>query len=84
MIEKTKPGSGPIRKRFAPIEQARWKATIMILVDKATRHGWVYGLKNKSEVFSIIRRFWANTSQIRNRHPLLCRMRDNAGENSSM
>jgi hypothetical protein len=55
----------------------------MILIDRKTRYRWVYGLKAKNEVFALLRRWWADTSTIRQKYPLLCLMRDNAGENKT-
>ena len=50
---------GPIKKTFLPMQQVHWDLAAattssmegynyaMILVDKATRYLWVYGLKSK-------------------------------------
>ena len=55
----------------------------LLLVDKATRFRWVYGLKAKDETFNVIQRWWADISRIQARHPLRSLMRDNANENQS-
>jgi len=86
---------GPLSRRFPPMGQVHWdlvSATepsiegyiyALILIDKATRYRWVYGLRAKNEVFALLRRWWADTSAIRQNHPLLSLMRDNAGENKT-
>jgi hypothetical protein len=80
---------------YKPMEQVHWDlltATTpllegyyyaILLVDKATRFRWVYGMKTKDETDSKLRRWWADTARIRARHSLLCLMRDNAGENKA-
>ena len=69
-------------KDYKPMEQVHWDLVTattwslegfhyaLLLVDKATRFRWVYGLKTKDETFNVIRRWWADISRIRARHPL--------------
>jgi hypothetical protein len=40
-------------------------------------------LKKKSDVFDVLKKFYADTAIIRSKHPLCCFRRDNAGENFS-
>jgi hypothetical protein len=46
-------------------------------------HPWVYTIKGKSDVFDVLKKFYADTAVIRCKHPLCCFRRDNAGENFS-
>ncbi len=55
----------------------------VVLVDDHTRYTWVYMVKNKSDVFDVLKKFYADTAIIRSKHPLCCFRRDNAGENFS-
>ena len=55
----------------------------IVLVDDHTRYTWVYTVKNKSDVFDVLKKFYADTAIIRSKHPLCCFRRDNAGENFS-
>ena len=55
----------------------------VVLIDDHTRYTWVYTVKNKSDVLDVLKRFYADTSIIRSKHPLCCFHRDNAGENFS-
>jgi hypothetical protein len=53
----------------------------VVLVDDHSRYTWVYTVKNKSDVFDVPKKFYADTAIIRSKHPLCCFRRDNAGEN---
>ena len=55
----------------------------VVLVDDHSRYTWVYTVKNKSDVFDVLKKFYADTAIIRSKHPLCCFRRDNAGENFS-
>ncbi len=55
----------------------------VVLVDDHSRYTWVYTVKNKSDVFDVLKKFYADTAIIRSKHPLCCLHRDNAGENVS-
>ena len=55
----------------------------VVLVDDHSRYTWVYTVKNKSDVFDVLKKFYADTAIIRSKHPLCCFHRDNAGENFS-
>ena len=55
----------------------------VVLIDDCTRYTWVYTIKNKSDVFDVLKKFYADTAIIRSKHPLCCFRRDNAGENFS-
>ena len=87
------PLPGISTKDYEPMEQVHWDLVTattpslegynyaLLLVDKATRYRWVYGMKTKDETFDMIRKWWADTSRVRARYPLLSLMRDNANEN---
>ena len=95
MIGKAQRNPRPkeITKLFAPMEQVHWDLVTstttslegynyaLVIVDRGTRFKWSYGLKTKDETFACLRKWWADTSRIRKRHPLLCLVRDNAPEN---
>jgi hypothetical protein len=80
---------------YEPMEQVHWDLVTattrslegyhyaLLLVDKATRFRWVYGMKTKDETFKVIRKWWADIARIRARHPIRSLMRDNANENHS-
>ena len=55
----------------------------VVLIDDCTRYTCVYTIKNKSDVFDVLKKFYADTAIIRSKHPLCCFRRDNAGENFS-
>ena len=55
----------------------------LIYVDSATRCQWSYGLKKKSEIPIVNERWWADTANVRQRHPLITVMLDCAEENHS-
>ena len=86
---------GPIMKHFKPMAQVHWDILTasctsiegykyaLLLVDRSTRYKWLHGLKTKDELLKEVRKWWADTGPIRVRHPLLCLMRDNAGEGKS-
>ena len=54
-----------------------------VFVDDYSRYTWVYTIKQKSEFFDILKKFYADTAVIRNKHRFCCLRRDNAGENMS-
>ena len=54
-----------------------------VFVDDCTRYTWVYTMKQKTEFFDILKKFYADTAIIRNQHRFCCLRRDNAGENMS-
>ena len=45
-----------------------------VLIDDCTRYtqAWVYTIKNKSDVFDVLKKFYADTAIIRSKHPLCC------------
>ena len=54
-----------------------------LFVDDHTGFRWLYGLKTKDEVKSAGQRWMAEIAELREQHPLLVVMRDNAGEKKS-
>jgi hypothetical protein len=70
---------------FGPIKQPSFAGHSYcgVFVDDHSRYTWVYTVKNKSEVFDMFKRFYADTAIVRSKYPLCCVRRDNAGENMS-
>ncbi len=54
-----------------------------LFVDDHTGYKWLYGLKTKDEALDTAKRWMAAIADLREKHPLLVVMRDNAKENSS-
>ena len=48
-----------------------------------TKYTWVYTIKKKSEVFDVLKKFYADTAIICSKNQLCCFHRDTAGENCS-
>ena len=69
---------GPMK--VSSFNQHNWCA---VIVDDKTRYSWVYTMRNKSDLFNVVKRFYADTAIERNKYPLCCIRRDNAGENTS-
>jgi hypothetical protein len=70
---------------FGPVKTSSFNGHnygVVFVCDK-TRFSWVYTIKHKSELFKIIKRFYADTAIIRQQYPLCCIRRDNSGENKS-
>jgi hypothetical protein len=55
----------------------------VVLVDCNTGYRWLYGMKLKSDMLKIVRKWYSNIANLRQKHKLLVVMRDNAGENKS-
>ena len=70
---------------FGPCKQPSFVGHIYccVFVDDFFRYTWVYTMKQKSEFFDILKRFYADTAVILNKHCFCCLQRDNAGENIS-
>ena len=70
---------------FGPCKQPSFAghSYCVVLIDDCTRYTWVYTIKKKSELFDVLKKFFADTAIIRSKHPLCCFHRDNAGENFS-
>ena len=70
---------------FGPIKQPSFAGHSYcgVFVDDHSRYTWVYTVKNKSDVFDMFQKFYADTAIIRSKYPLCCIRRDNAGENMS-
>ncbi len=54
-----------------------------LFVDDHTGYKWLYGLKTRDEALDAAKRWMAEIADLREKHPLLVVMRDNAKENSS-
>jgi hypothetical protein len=46
--------------------------TYCVLIEDCTLYTWVYTIKNKSDVFDVLKKFNADTATIRCKHPLCC------------
>jgi hypothetical protein len=55
----------------------------VVLVDCNTGYRWLYGMKLKSDMLKVVRKWYSDIDNLRQKHKLLVVMRDNAGENKS-
>jgi hypothetical protein len=90
-IEIDQPKSNPMRADrplqivhfdlFGPCKHASFAGHkyCVVLVDDHSRYTWVYTVKNKSDVFNVLKKIYADTAIIWSKHPLCCFRRDNAG-----
>ena len=92
------PFPGPVKKKYwyKPMEQVHrdlvmpskestegYRHAIILLIDRATRYRWAYGLKTKDEVPSALWKWYADTAGVRTKHSMVLFMHDNAEENQS-
>ena len=72
---------------FGPCKQPSFvgHSYCVVLIEDCTQYTWVYTIKRKSEVFDVLKKFYADTAIVRSKNPLCCSHRDdnNAGENFS-
>ncbi len=54
-----------------------------VFVDAATGNRWIYGLRTKDEALNVVKKWYANISDLRAKHKLVVLMLDNAGEYKS-
>jgi hypothetical protein len=55
----------------------------VVFVDKQTGYRWLYGMKTKKEMISVVKRWYSDIADLRAKHKLVVFVRDNAGENKS-
>ncbi len=55
----------------------------VVLVDCNTGYRWLYGLKLKSDMLKVVKKWYSDIADLRQKHKLLVVMTDNAGENKS-
>ncbi len=55
----------------------------VVFVDKQTSYLWLYGMKTKDEMISVVKRWYSDIADLRARHKLIVFVRDNASENKS-
>jgi len=55
----------------------------VVLVDCNTGYRWLYGMKLKSDMLKVVKKWYSDIADLRQKHKLLVVMRDNAGENKS-
>jgi hypothetical protein len=55
----------------------------VVFVDCNSGYGWVYGMKLKSDMLMVVKKWFSDIADLRQKHKLLIVMRDNAGENTS-
>ena len=55
----------------------------VVFVDCSTGYRWIYGMKLKSEMLKVVKKWYSNIPVPRQKHKLLVVMRDNAGEYKS-
>jgi hypothetical protein len=55
----------------------------VVLVDCNSGYRWLYGMKLKSDMLKVIKKWYSDIADLRQMHKLVIVMRDNAGENTS-
>ena len=55
----------------------------LVLTDCCTGYRWLYGLKTKDEVLLVMKKWYSDIAELRDKHKLFIIMRDNSGENTS-
>ena len=58
-------------------------AVVQIFVDCNSGYLWLYGMKLKSEMLNVVKKWYSDIADLRLKHKLVVVMRDNAGENKS-
>ena len=53
----------------------------VILVDCNSGYRWIYGMKLKSNMLKVVKKWYSDIAILRQKHKLLVVMRDNVGEN---
>jgi hypothetical protein len=53
------------------------------IVDCHSGYRWLYGIKTKADMLKVIKKWYSDFANIRQKHDLIVVMRDNAGENKS-
>ena len=55
----------------------------VVLVDCNSGYRWIYGMKLKSDMLKIVKKWYSDIAILRQKHKLLVVMRDNTGEDKS-
>ncbi len=55
----------------------------VVFVDCNSGYRWVYGMKLKSDMLKVVKKWFSDIADLRQKHKLAVVMRDNAGENKS-
>ena len=55
----------------------------MVIVDCHTGYRWLYGMKTRDEMLQVVRHWYCDIADLRQKHTLGVAMRDNTGENKS-
>ena len=55
----------------------------VVFVDCNSGYRWLYGMKLKSDMLKIVKKWYSDIADLRQKHKLVVVMRDNAGENKS-
>ena len=55
----------------------------VVFVDCNSGYRWLYGMKLKSEMLNVVKKWYSDIADLRLKHKLVVVMRDNAGENKS-
>ena len=55
----------------------------MVIVDCHTGHRWLYGMKTRDDVLQVVKQWYSDIANLRQKLTLVVAMRDNAGENKS-
>ncbi len=53
----------------------------VVIVDCHSVYRWLYGMKTKDDMLKVIKKWYSNIADIREKHDLVVVMRDNAEEN---
>jgi hypothetical protein len=53
----------------------------VVIVDCHSGYRWLYGIKTKDDMLKVIKKWYSNIADIRQKHDLVVVMRDNAGKN---
>ncbi len=53
----------------------------VVLVDCNTGYRWLYSMKLKSDMLKVVKKWYSDIANLRQKNKLLVVMRDNAGEN---
>ncbi len=55
----------------------------VVFVDCNSGYRWLYGMKLKSDMLKVVKKWFSDNADLRQKHKLVIVMRDNAGENTS-
>ena len=55
----------------------------VVFADCHTGYRWLYGMKVKSDMLKVVKKWYSDIADLRQKHKLVIFMRDNAGENKS-